>query len=97
MDKARTCIVCGKKYNYCPHCRSYNPYETWRMIYCSNNCRNVFHIFDDYRANKVDAKEAYEKISKYNLDNLTDLVNDTVKEIVKKGKPKKKRKIVNND
>lgn len=92
MDETKTCIVCGKKYSYCPHCRNYNQYETWRTIYCSKDCKDVFHIFDDYRAKKIDAKNAYEKISKYNLENLTDLVKDKIDEILTTGKPKKNKK-----
>lgn len=87
MNKSRTCIICGKKHEYCPHCGKYNSYETWRMVYCSENCMEIYNIFDKYRANKITAKEAYDKLQNYNLSNLTDLVKSTIEEILEKGKP----------
>ncbi len=63
MAKLRECIVCGTKYKYCRSCsQAYNPTETWRSIYCCENCRSIYHVIDKFRSKKIDAKEAQKQI-----------------------------------
>lgn len=94
MAKQRKCIVCSKIYEYCPSC---NEGETnqWKFIYCSENCRSIFKIFDAFRANKKSSKEAYSELKDLDitrLDNFTNLVKPIIQEIMIEGKPKTTKK-----
>ncbi len=91
----KTCIVCRTRYKYCNACRQYNPNETWRNLYCSDNCRQLYHIYDAIRAKKLSDEEAGEKIAKYDTDNLASF-NEPIKSVlmVAKNSAKKKDKPV---
>lgn len=70
MEHERQCIVCGEKYKYCPRCSAYKNLERWHMVYCSEECMKLFHIYDDYRANKITQIEAYSRIRELNSSTL---------------------------
>ena len=75
----RTCVICGTNYKYCGSCPSkYNPQETWRNIFCSENCRELYHIYDDIKSGKKTEKEASKLLKKLDLSHL-----DTFKEPMK--------------
>lgn len=100
MEHERHCIVSPTKhiYSYCPHCGQYNKNEKWRLIYCSENCKNIYHICDDFKNSKISVSEAYSELSKYEIPNMEDInevIKSTVTEILEEGRPKKKKKIVN--
>lgn len=62
----KTCIVCGKAYKYCEGCPSkYDITQTWRNIFCSENCREVYHVYDSIKAGKLKDEEAGKMLSKY--------------------------------
>ena len=63
MKGDRTCIVCGTHYKYCPSCGKDNPTETWRFIYCSENCRDVFKTVEQFKANKLTSVQAAKALS----------------------------------
>lgn len=63
----RTCIVCGKLYEYCPHCGKGKPEEGWRNLYDSKECRSIFRICSDYAFKHITAAEAKSRLSKYNV------------------------------
>lgn len=66
----RTCLICSAKYNYCSNCGSYDPTETWRNLFCSKNCKDIFSIvskcFDD---GVISIEQAYIEISDLDLSN----------------------------
>lgn len=72
MRGKRTCILCGKVYQFCPSCRiGGDPSETWRMLYCSDNCRKVFNILNDYHVGKKISKaEAKEKLKHCDMSHV---------------------------
>lgn len=63
----RTCIVCGKKYVYCPNCQKGDPNETWRNIYCSEDCRSIFKICNSFAFGHINAEAAKKKLEKYDV------------------------------
>lgn len=63
MKGARTCIVCGTHYKYCPSCGQDNPDDTWRFIYCSENCRDVFKTVEQFKARKITKEQAAAALS----------------------------------
>ena len=111
MRGDRKCIVDAKQYNYCPHCKD-NPNETWRFLFCSENCRDIYHILEDWVAKKITSDAAREKLNNYTLppletlktalrSNIEQIYKDTeTKEEVKpqtKKRGRRKKILVNDD
>lgn len=67
MAHERKCIIDNKIYEYCPRCGN-NPNETWRFLYCSEDCRNADTIIKKFKANKISALEARNELSAYEFD-----------------------------
>ena len=80
MAKDRKCIVCPDKhiYKYCSHCAGYNSKETWRYLYCSQNCRGIYNIATDFSKGKISGLEAKKELEKYDLSDL-EFFNSTIK------------------
>lgn len=78
--KNRVCNVCGKAYEYCNNC-SDNGHkgETWRNIYCSENCKKIFDVLSAQAFNHITDKEAKEKLKELDLSKV-----DTFKDSYKK-------------
>lgn len=70
MAHERRCIVDMTEYKYCNHCGQYNPDETWRFIFCSENCREIYKVIERYVAGKCSANEAREELEKCDLSNM---------------------------
>ena len=82
----RTCIICGENYAYCPHCGEDANKPTWYFIFDGENCHDIYEVCTQYRDKKIDAKKAYELISKLDLSNIEDFVEVTknqIKEIIR--------------
>ena len=82
----RTCIICNKGYHYCPTCGEDSGKPTWYFIFDSENCNSIYEVCTQYRDKKIDAKKAYELISKLDLSNIEDFVEVTknqIKEIIR--------------
>lgn len=75
MAHIRKCIVDLTEYKYCPNCGD-NPDETWRFIYCSENCHEVDKILQGFVAGRLTELEAQEKLKEYNID-----INKTQKSV----------------
>lgn len=89
----RTCIICGKKYTYCPVCNSWDTNKpTWYFIFDGQNCHDIYEVCTQYRDGEIDAKVAYEKISKLDISNIKDFYEATriqIEEIIANGKESK--------
>lgn len=70
MAFERKCIVDLKDYRYCNHCNEFNSQETWRFLFCCENCRDIYHTVEDYNSGKLTADEAKERFEKYDLSGL---------------------------
>ena len=85
-DHNRTCIVCGATYTFCPHCGDESRREeTWRMIYCSNDCRQIFGIVTDYLNKHIDLREARHRlgfVSLKNQDSFDEDIRKSIEEIL---------------
>jgi predicted nucleic acid-binding Zn ribbon protein len=62
MRGDRKCVVCGSHYNYCPVCGKNDPYATWRYIYCSEDCRKLFNIANNWVSKKISSEYAKEQL-----------------------------------
>lgn len=72
MSLDRKCIVCPDKhhYKYCSNCSGYNSKETWRFLYCSQNCKEIYSIATDFVNGKLNGLEAKHKLEKLDLSDL---------------------------
>jgi len=97
----RSCIICGKEYRYCPNCGADNKDETWRYLYDSEECMNVFNILSNYKNNhidKEDARDQFEALKVSKDKKFTAEIQKQLDEIVKvKKAPKEEAKIVKED
>lgn len=100
------CCVCGKITKYCHICGVYNPKQTWRYVYCSENCREIFNTCSSYVGKKITISEAYEKLSKLDLSNIKNIekgIRKNIEEILafvperKKNKKKTKSRFTNEN
>ena len=86
----KTCIICGKNYTYCPVCNSVDANKpTWYFIFDGLNCHDIYEVCTQYRDGEIDAKVAYEKISKLDISNIKNFADATriqIEEILAKGK-----------
>ena len=88
----RTCIICNKGYHYCPTCGEDSGKPTWYFIFDSENCNSIYEVCTQYRDKKIDAKKAYELLSKLDLSNIEDFYEATraqIEEIIANGKESK--------
>ena len=89
----RTCIICGKNYTYCPVCNSGDANKpTSYFIFDGQNCHDIYEVCTQYRDGEIDAKVAYEKISKLDISNIKDFYEATriqIEEIIANGKESK--------
>ena len=97
----RKCIICGKEYVYCPHCGNGSKEETWRYLYDSELCLNVFNVLSKYQFKHITKEEAKAEIEKLEIPKdvkFTGEVKKQVDEIVKTKKaPKEDAQIVKED
>ena len=98
MPSPRKCIVCRKEYYYCPTCGHVNPTETWKNSFCSQNCRSIFKICQDYVGGEIKPAEAKKKLQELDLsrlDKFAKIIGGNVVDILSY-KPKRKKKDVND-
>ncbi len=78
----RKCVLCDSNYSYCPNCGDkIKSGETWRFMYCSENCRNIFDILSAKAFGHMSVQEAAEKLEKQDLSRKSSFRNDFVKQI----------------
>lgn len=98
MGQPRKCIVCRKEYYYCPHCGHVDPTETWRNSFCSENCRSIFKICQDFVTGAIkpaDAKKKIESLDTSRLDKFAKIIGANVVDILSYKPKVKKKKNVN--
>ena len=105
MANKRKCILCPThEYEYCGKCKPQETIQTWRYIFDSENCRDIYKILENYVAKKINAIEAKQQLSNYVLPpieeiqptlrkNLEDILNQT-KEISKEKEEVSKEDII---
>lgn len=95
----RTCIICKKQYYFCPNCHTDADKPTWYFIFDGENCHDIYEICTQYRDNVIDAKTAYEKMSKCDIsdmDNYADSTKEQIKEIMSYKESKVTTKVPEN-
>ena len=77
----KVCIICNKKYHYCPTCRDDANKPSWYAIFDSERCHSIYEICVAYRDKLITVEEAYKNISKLDLSDLDKFTDSTKKQI----------------
>lgn len=59
---SRKCIICGSAYTYCPKCGDGNKEETWRYLYDTELCNDIFNVVSSFTHGHIKKAEAKEKL-----------------------------------
>ena len=78
----RKCILCNSNYKFCLNSTKYDRTETWRNLYCSENCRDLYFLYDKMKSGKIERKVAVKDIKKFDLSKLS-AFNEPMKSILK--------------
>ena len=80
----RKCILCNKDYKFCGNCgNNEHADETWRNIFCSENCMNIYNILSMQGNGHIDSKKAKDMLSKLDLSHLAEYRKDFREQIEK--------------
>lgn len=93
----RTCKVCASEYYFCPNCAGVKVTEKYRTMFCSKNCRDIFHLLSRHTMNDVTKDEAKEILSSLDLsklNNFSEQIKIDIDEIMGNNKKHFKKKIV---
>lgn len=89
FNKNRSCLVCNKKYEFCPTgCKKSINKPSWMGMFHSENCRNIYYTCSNYMVGKSitkeQAKEELEKLDLSNIDkqDFNPRIREWVKEII---------------
>ena len=69
----RTCGICGKRYSYCGSCKVDSNKPTWMAVFCSDNCKKLYDVINDYRYKKLSKEKAFSKLNELNLSDIDNL------------------------
>lgn len=78
----RKCLICQKAYRFCGNCANEeNREDTWRNVFCSENCREIFNILSMQGNGHIESSEAKTKLAKLDLSKLEGFRDDFKKQI----------------
>ena len=58
----RSCILCGKVYEYCNSCSAFQDKPVWMFSYCSEDCKDTTSLLTDFIYNKISKEEVKQAI-----------------------------------
>lgn len=88
----RTCVVCGKHYEYCTNCDRFLNYPTYMTMYCSKECVDLFDILSSFEAgqtSKEDAQKVLQGMDQNKMKMLKNSMANTYKKIMAEDEPVK--------
>lgn len=77
----RTCIVCGKEYEFCSGCKKKHK-PSWMNIYHDENCKDIWHAITTFY-DKDGAVAAAERLSNLDLSDMDNFRVDVKNKIEK--------------
>ena len=81
----RTCVVCGKHYEYCTNCDRFLNYPTFMTMYCSKECVDLFDVLSRFEAgqtSKEDAQKVLQGMDQNKMKMLKNSMANTYKKII---------------
>lgn len=81
----RTCLACGKKYEYCGSCPTSANLPVWKNIFDTENCKTIFENTSDFVQGVISKDVAKNRISKCDFsikykDNIQKHINNIMAE-----------------
>ena len=90
MSKMRKCTVCQSEYKYCPDCQG-EAYPAWMFLFDTENCNNLWEVFNAYRTHAMNADEALKALGELDLskeESFDPVWKDLLKQMRAEAKPK---------
>ena len=86
MAKERVCMMCGRHYKFCKHCREYEHEPGWKYLYHDEKCKAIGDLWYAYRGNEISKAEAKKAMSTFkpNIDDVlkyTTIAANEIREI----------------
>ena len=81
----RICKMCGKKYNYCPHCETDKRKPKWLIMFDDENCYTIFTTLQKHYIGEYTTAEAAKILRQCDLsvvENATSMVQMQVSSIL---------------
>ena len=69
----RSCILCGKVYEYCNSCSAFQDKPVWMFSYCSEDCKDITSLLTDFIYNKISKEEVKQAKDYSHLRTITSL------------------------
>lgn len=85
----KICNTCSSVYTYCPSCSAFDNYPTWMIMWCSENCKNIYFTASSFLANEISPAEAQRRFSEADLSKK-DLFKDAIKKAINISMPQEK-------
>lgn len=88
MAVKRTCVCCGKNYEYCPGCHRKDQ-PAWMATFCSEPCKELFNIISAYNVKRISKDVVKNYLSEHNVDSekyvgpVRKVIEEVMKEDVK--------------
>ena len=76
MAKERTCMMCGRHYQFCRHCKEYEHEPRWKYLYHDEKCKAIGDLWYAYRGNEISKSEAKKAMSAFK-PNINDVLRYT--------------------
>ena len=92
----RVCKVCGAEYSFCPTCAGVHVTEKYKTMFCSKNCRDIFHTLSRYTIKDINKDEAKEILSSLDMskhDQFSEQIKTDVDDIMDANKKNFKKKV----
>ena len=89
MSKERTCIFCGKTYEYCPNCRNYSTYPTWMANFDTEKCHELYDVIAGYNIGIRTIEDVKATLDKYDVTDYSIFSKGLQDKIKSVGAPKK--------
>ena len=86
MAKQRTCVVCGKKYEYCLDCHTKEPVVTWKYLFDNETCKNICEIRNAYKGKEISRENAIIALKAYGAKDIVKgdgVIATEIKELLK--------------
>ena len=81
----RTCVVCGKHYEYCTNCDRFLNYPSYMTMYCSKECVDLFDVLSSFEAgqtSKEDARKVLQGMDQGKMKMLKNSMANSYKKIM---------------
>jgi hypothetical protein len=101
MAKQKTCIFCGKTYEYCPHCQNDQKYPNWKFNFDSEKCHDLYDVVAGYGMGIKTVEDIKKVLDKYEVTDYTIFskkLQDKLNELIpqKQDKPENSEKKENS-